>query len=163
MQENASLKDLDIQISGNQLTLLANGQNIILDLQQKTIDGFLDAANAPIRFASPQELLKTAALINTIRSDDGLWEEVPDVLKKTDKDYPFALAEGWTTLWSKNIIFKKHDGNQTVISDLLPWISQMDWQFPTIEKKENRNFFVNYLNTLWKNDHPDWNKSSDSQ
>lgn len=135
----------------------------MLDIGTKSIDGFLDAANTPIRFASPQELLRTAALINTMRSTDGLWKEIPDILKNTDQDYPFALAESRNTLWSKGIVFKKHDGELSIMSDLIPWISEMDRNFPTIEKKENRNFFVNYLNILWKKDHPDWNKPSGSQ
>lgn len=98
-----------------------------------------------------------------MRSTDGVWKEIPDILKNTDQDYPFALAESRNTLWSKGIVFKKHDGELSIMSDLIPWISEMDRNFPTIEKKENRNFFVNYLNILWKKDHPDWNKPSGSQ
>ncbi len=35
------------------------------------------------------------------------------------------------------------------MSNLLPYFSEMDVKFPTIESGNNRQFFVNYLNTLW--------------
>ena len=43
------------------------------------------------------------------------------------------------------------------MSDLLPVVSEMDRNFSTIEKEENRKFFVNYLNQLWNKD-PESNK-----
>jgi len=40
------------------------------------------------------------------------------------------------------------------MSNLIPIVSTMDRKFPTIEAGDNRKFFVHYLNTLWRKDHP---------
>lgn len=87
--------------------------------------------------------MKTALFVNNLKAT--YRSEIADATQTG----PFGLTSG-----SESIIFKKHNSEPVVMSNLLPFISTMDREFPTIESENNRKFFVNYLNALWKQDHP---------
>lgn len=101
-------------------------------------------------FESQKDLMRTAALINTLREHKNIWGEETDKLRKTEKNWPFDVGNSL----AKSIYFKKHGGSEVnIISDLVPRFSEMDRNYSTIEADQNREFFVKYLNELWAKDH----------
>lgn len=93
MANNPSYKDLSISIDSNQdVKLSANGKEIILDTQKKTIPDFVNSAGDQIAFSSMLELLQTGLFVNALKANNDIWKETPDLKKKNDSDRPFALA-----------------------------------------------------------------------
>jgi hypothetical protein len=84
--------------------------------------------------------------VNLIKAQ--CWDETPEAIKK---DAPFELT-WWVKFW-ESVQFAKHDWSKVVLSSFLPFISEMASNHPTVEKDNNRQFFVEYLNKLWKSDH----------
>ncbi len=150
--ENAGLK-LEAQSDGK-IKLASHGKELLFDPKMKTIPWFKDASGREISFGSLKEAMQTILFVNKLKADS--WSEVPDYTKKNQEYRPFALAEGASQLWkwAESLVFNKHDWQKVVMSNLLPIVSTMDRKFPTIEAGDNRKFFVHYLNTLWRKDHP---------
>ena len=150
--ENIGLT-LEAQSDGK-IKLGSHGKELLFDPKMKTIPWLKDASGRDIPFESLKEAMQTILFVNKLKAD--LWSEVPDYTKKAQENRPFALAEGVSQVWKwiESLVFNKHDWQKVVMSNLLPIISTMDRKFPTIEAGDNRKFFVHYLNTLWRKDHP---------
>ena len=112
-----------------------------------TIDNLTNVWSEKIKFKDEEELLRMWLFINYMR--DTKWEETP---KAENKKAPFVLS--WGVKFWEDIQFMKPDGPETVLSSAVPFFSDMAKDFPTIEKKENRQFLVKYLNELWAQGHP---------
>lgn len=145
-------------LANGKIKILSNGNESTIEPVTRTLEG-LKNRFGEIPFASQEELIRTALLVNAIRMHEHIWGESPDHLRTNDENWPFDIGNSLT----KSIYFKKNGGDEEVIiSDLLPVVSNMDWNFPTLEARENRIFFAKYLNELWKND-PNTNKGTPPQ
>ena len=155
LENNSDLKNFEFKALNTEEILLSfNGQNIRLNVKEKSLDGFVNSAGNKIRFADQAELLRTGIFVLSLKSNNDIWGEIPDYTKPQG-NFPFDLADGVSQVWQgpQSIVFRKHDGEKVVMSNLLPYFSEMDVKFPTIESGNNRQFFVSYLNTLWAKEH----------
>lgn len=156
---NPKNKNLNLEVGHDyKIKLSSHGKEIVLDAKNKTLSGFKNAAGELIQFKNTEELMRVGLFLNTLRADNILWDKnSTDATKKSDPNRPFDLTGGIDQVWKgvESIVFKKHDGAPVVMSNAIPFFSEMDLKFPTIEEGDRRGFFVQYLNQLWKTDHPD--------
>lgn len=140
--------------ASQKLKITSNGKELLIDPIKMTLEGLNNSAGVGIQFESPEDLVRTALLINKIRGSNELRGEQPDVRRQSDENWPFDLSQDRYDVLFKNIVFKHHQGERSVLTDRMPFFSQMDRSYSTIEARQNRVFFVKYLNSLWKQDHP---------
>lgn len=139
-------------LDSENLKLSSDGGEILINTKTLSLKGLNNSANQALSFASAQEALHVGLLLNQIKKK--FWSQTPDLIKKNDPDRPFSQPKGRENLkeW-QGIIFKQAGSTQEVLNSSLPFFDQMN-QFPTIEKQENRQLLINYLNDQRKKDHP---------
>lgn len=136
-------------IDAENLKLTSNQHEITLNAKTLKIPGLVNSGNQEIPLSSPEELIRLGLYINKIK--EKFWNQTPDLAKRQASDWPFAQPQGRENLaaW-QGIIFKKAGSTENVIDSSIPFFGEMN-TFPTIEKQENRQFLINYLNTARKN------------
>ena len=143
--------ELEVENDKIKLTSWAERHKILLNTDL-TIDNLTNGSwKEKIRFWSEEELLRTWLFVNYLRST--IWKETP---KSEVKDAPFKLS--WGLKFWDDLQFEKPTESVTVLSSFVPFFSDMAKNFPTIEKKANREFLRDYLNKLWLDEHPQYKK-----
>ena len=145
---------ISLSVEGDKLKLKHWKSDILLNTDL-TVDWFVNSWNEKIKLKSEEELIKLWLYVTALKNSpeiDWAGGTKVDLSKSNDENYPFDLEIlGWA-----HLIFKWVDRSK--ISEMV-WISDtpftnFNW-LPTIFWSwDNRDFFIKYLNRLWKEDHP---------
>ena len=144
--------NIKLEVVNNQIQITSWAKSsteeykILLNPDNK-IDNLVNAWGVNIEFGTEEELIRMWLFINYLRST--WWKESTDGQHQKD---PFVL-DSPLKLWDDIRFVAPGNERKTVLSSAVPFFSDMARKFPTIEKDNNREFLVKYLNKLWEKEH----------